>query len=154
MTPNHHQPDDPELHRTLRELPSLRAPEGLIPGVMSAIARRQTAWYRRPATSWPQSLQLAFVAVALLVLGGAVWIALHHLPAFQPVNLQSLFAAPISKLMALSATLEALLNAGSLVGRVAIGPALLIIAAAASVFYLVLFGMGTALWRATRRITN
>jgi hypothetical protein len=121
---------------------------------MAAIARRQKAWYRQPATSWPLPVQLAFAALSLIALGGALWIAVQALSAFQPVDLRTLLAAPLSRITALTATFDALLDAGALVGRVAIGPALLITVAAASVFYLILFGMGTALWRATHRITN
>lgn len=151
---NRPRPDDPELHRSLRELGMLKAPESLIPGVLAAIARRQTAWYRRPATSWPHALQLAFVVCSLAILTGTVVVGSHLLPTFQPVDLRGLLAEPVSRILALFGTLETLLEAGTLIGRVTVGPALFIIAAAASVFYLVLFGLGTAIWRATRQIAG
>lgn len=154
MTQNSNHPDDPELHQMLQDLPSLRAPDSLIGNVMATINQRQVAWYRRPATNWPLSLQLAFAIGSIAVLAGLAWLATGWVPAVDGTQLRDLLVAPVARIVALFGTLETLLRATSLVGRMALGPAILVVIAAFSVFYLVLFGMGTALWRSFTRSSH
>jgi hypothetical protein len=64
---------DPELetfiHRRLRELPDLPAPQTLAPRVLAALQARAQAWWRRAWWDWPLAAQSAFVALALGVAG-------------------------------------------------------------------------------------
>lgn len=151
MTQNHNHRDDPELHQMLQNLPSLRAPDSLIANVMATISRRQVAWYRRPATTWPLSLQLTFAFGSVAILAVLTWLATGGLPSISGIELRDLLAAPVARVIALFGTLETLLRASSLVGRMALGPAVFVVIAICSTFYLVLFGMGTALWRSFSR---
>lgn len=153
MTQNQRN-DDPELHRMLQDLPSLKAPESLISNVMATISQRQMAWYRRPATTWPLSLQLVFAFASIAILTALTWMATDWLPASGGMELRELLIAPIARIVALFGTLETLLRATSLVGRMALGPAVFIVVAICSAFYLVLFGMGTALWRSFVRTSH
>jgi hypothetical protein len=62
-----------QIDRALRELPFPRAPETLVPRVMSAIrARAERAWYRQPWLSWPLAWRIASGATAAIVI--AVWL--------------------------------------------------------------------------------
>lgn len=149
-----HKNDDPELYRMLQELPSLRAPDSLISNVMGTISQRQVAWYRRPATTWPLSLQLVFAVGSITTLAALAWLVTGWIPATNGAELRELLVAPIARIIALFGTLETLLRATSLVGRMALGPAVFIVIAICSAFYLVLFGMGTALWRSFMRTSH
>jgi len=142
-----HQPDDPELHQLLQDIPSLRAPDSLLSNVMASIGQRQAAWCRRPATTWPLGLQLTFGLVSIALLAGLTWLAPGWSPATGGIDLHDLILEPMTRIIAFFGTAETLFRAGSLVGRVTLGPALLVLAALASIFYLALFGMATALWR-------
>jgi hypothetical protein len=144
--------DDPQLHREMRDLPLIKAPDSLIPGVISLIHERRRAWYRRPATTWPRLLQFALVALGLMAFAGITWGTIETIPILKAIDLQELFATPIAKITSLTGTLDTLLRVGTLVGRTAVGPALLALATFGSLFYLILFGAGTALWRSAVRI--
>jgi hypothetical protein len=149
-----HTHDDPDLHQMLQDLPSLRAPDSLIGNVMATISQRQVAWYRRPASTWPLSLQLGFTFGSIAVLAALVWLATGWLPAFNGIELRELLVAPIARIVALFGTLETLIRATSLVGRMALGPAVLVIVAACSALYLAVFGLSTALWRTFARSSH
>ncbi len=132
----------------------IKAPESLIPGVLSLIRKRQLAWYRRPATTWPRPLQVGLILACLMAFAGITWGMIEIMPALRAIELRELFAVPVAKIAALSGTFETLMRIGSLLGRTTIAPAFLIIAAAGSLFYLVLFGAGTAIMRSADRINN
>jgi hypothetical protein len=146
--------EDPQLHRELRAQPMIKAPESLIPSVLSLIRQRQLAWYRRPATTWSRPLQFGLILACLMAFAGITWGTIEIMPALRAIDLRELFAVPVAKIAALSGTFDALMRAGALLGRTTIAPALLIIAAAGSLFYLVLFGAGTAIMRSAVRINN
>jgi hypothetical protein len=146
--------DDPELHRILGDLPSLKAPADLIPNVMSTIRQRQLAWYRRPATSWPPAIQIGAIAAMLGLIAGLLWVFGDRLSGLQTLDLRSLVEVPMAKLIALTGTIEVMLKAFTLIGRTTIGPALLLLTALASISFLALFGMGSALWRAVARVNT
>jgi len=146
--------DDPQLHRELRAQPMIKAPESLIPGVLALISRRQLAWYRRPATTWPRPLQVGLILVCLTAFAGIAWGTIEIMPALRTIDLRELFAVPVAKIASLSGTLDTLMRVGALLGRTTIAPALLIIAAAGSLFYLVIFGAGTAIMRSAVRIND
>jgi len=146
--------DDPQLHRELRDLPLIKAPDSLIPGVISLIHERRRAWYRRPATTWPRLLQFALVGLGLMAFAGITWGTIEIIPILRAIDPQELFATPIAKITSLTGILDTLVRTSALVGRTAVGPALLALATFGSLFYLILFGAGTALWRSTVRISN
>lgn len=154
MTQKQNHPDDPKLHQMLQDLPSLRAPDSLIGNVMATIAQRQVAWYRRPATTWPLSLQLTFAFGSIAMLIALAWLATGWIPAINGAELRDLLVAPVARIVALFGTAETLLRATSLVGRMALGPAVFVVIAVCSAFYLTLFGMGTALWRSFTRASH
>ncbi len=154
MIQKQHQPDDPELHQLLQDIPLLRAPECLLSNVMASIGQHQTAWYRRPATTWTLGLQLTFGLVSIALLAGLTWLATGWVPATDGIDLHDLILEPMTRIIAFFGTAETLFRAGSLVGRVTLGPTLLVVAALTSLFYLVLFGMGTALWRSANRMSS
>ena len=154
MTDSNEHFDDPQLHRELRDLPLIKAPDSLIPGVISLIHERRRAWYRRPATTWPRLLQFALVGLGLMAFGGIAWGTIEIIPILRAIDLQELFATPIAKITSLTGTLDTLVRVGTLVGRTAVGPALLALATFGSLFYLILFGAGTAIWRSAVRISN
>jgi hypothetical protein len=57
------------MHSAFLELPSETAPGTLLPRVMAAASRlRERPWYARSWQTWPQSWQVASLAVCLLVL--------------------------------------------------------------------------------------
>lgn len=58
------------LDRELRRLPAPRAPETLLPRVMSAARQSLVPWYRRPWVTWPVPVQAASVAPLLALLAG------------------------------------------------------------------------------------
>jgi hypothetical protein len=68
------------IHRELRQLPELRAPETLVHRVMLAVhARTRQPWWQRPWLTWPRSMQVTSSAVciaaaaALVYFGAAAW---------------------------------------------------------------------------------
>lgn len=71
----HPDPDlEAALHRELRQLPPLRAPETLAPRVMAVLrARAARPWWQLPWLMWPRAWQTASVVVAAAVLALAIW---------------------------------------------------------------------------------
>jgi hypothetical protein len=59
------------IHRELKDLPELTAPESLIGRVASALERRSAApWYRRSWPTWPVALQAASLALLVILFAG------------------------------------------------------------------------------------
>jgi len=68
------------IHRELRQLPELRAPETLVHRVMLAVhAKERQLWWQRPWLSWPRPMQVTSSAlciaavVALVYFGTGAW---------------------------------------------------------------------------------
>lgn len=58
------------LHRELKQLPPLKAPSSLAPGVMSILAARsRVPWWQRAWWDWPVAAKAAFVVIAIIVAG-------------------------------------------------------------------------------------
>ena len=127
----------------------IKAPESLMADVLASIQKRESAWFRRPAATWPQPLLYMLVLAASV---GIAWGTTEILPALRAVNFQELLATPIARMAALCETFDTLARTVALLGRTTIAPALLVLAGTGSVSFLVLFGAGTALWRSTTRI--
>lgn len=71
---------DPNNHleawadRTLKQLPTRRAPASLAPKVLAAIQRqRALPWYRRPWFTWPKGFQVLSIATLTGLSTGVVW---------------------------------------------------------------------------------
>lgn len=147
-------PWEKRLHEELRQLPELTAPATLLPNVMAAIRARESrvlAWYRRPATTWPPAWRIALGVAALglfALLVAGVQLLWPGLPAWIDSPLLSRIANTVSLVWSTTATL---VDAFSLVVRDSLSPVLLAIAGGACLSYLILFGAGSALWRAAMR---
>jgi hypothetical protein len=60
-----------EIDRQLKALPELEAPNGLVPQVMAALARRQALpWYRQSWSHWPVAFRWSSLAALLALFGG------------------------------------------------------------------------------------
>src|SRR5262245_12551033 len=87
---------DDIVGRSLRRLPSPRAPETLLPRVLAAVAAwAQRPWYERAWFTWPAPLQIGSIAVFVLLAGLALiaWPGVH-------VTLASAISAPAAPLLA------------------------------------------------------
>src|SRR5882672_6398337 len=80
------------IHRELRTLPDLKAPETLVHRVMLAVhARERAVWWQRPWLTWPFGIQLCSLVVLLVSAGlvsylvGAAWDGVNAAPAWQRV---------------------------------------------------------------------
>lgn len=153
-TPPFHHDWEKKLHQQLRNLPDMEAPASLIPNVMAAIRKREAAvraWYRRPATTWPPALQIALGVAALLVFLLGVH-GVHQLTAEASIAANNgpleAFSAQLLKVWSL---IKAVGVTASAIFRVAIGPVLIIVAAAACAAYLALLGLGSVVWRSFLR---
>ena len=64
-------PDDPGLHKLLRELPTPKAPDSLVDRVLSRINERNRAlvWWQQPITRWPMPARGMILGVSALVVG-------------------------------------------------------------------------------------
>jgi hypothetical protein len=130
--------------RALRRLPELRAPDTLLPRVMTAIQMRASLpWYRQPWQAWPAPLRGLSLTVMLGCFGGlclAAW-QLTQLEGVAALGREvgQLFAGVSAFLNVLSALLHsALLVAKKLGTGVIVGCLLLVVAA-----YTTCLGLGS-----------
>ena len=77
---NEHEQLEQLMHRELRKLPELRAPETLVHRVMLAVhAKERQRWWQRPWQTWPLAAQwissamFAAAVVALIYFGAQAW---------------------------------------------------------------------------------
>lgn len=62
------------MHRELRTLPELRAPETLVHRVMLAVhARERRPWWQRPWLTWPAPARVVSAAFSVAALASAVY---------------------------------------------------------------------------------
>jgi hypothetical protein len=98
--------DQPEfagrLHRELRQLPPLKAPQTLIPRVVSAIESKACQpWWKKSWAQWPPLARLFFVLLSAPVAGAILYFAFRlsngmSLETIQPKVVNSFnFLAPV-----------------------------------------------------------
>ncbi len=140
----HLEPEDKlaaALHHELRQLPPHRAPAGLLPRVLAALAAAERrAWWERSWFEWPRAMrQLAGAAtgITLVTLVGAALLLL---------NLDSLLGW-ISSTSETWGLLSALGNALAVLGRAIPTTALLAAGAILAASYLCVIALGTVFFR-------
>lgn len=70
MRPTPESDLEQRLDLEFRRLPPLRAPEDLLPRVMTAVARHaRRPWWMKPAAQWPVPARLAFLAFSTGLVG-------------------------------------------------------------------------------------
>jgi uncharacterized membrane protein len=140
------------LHRQLRQLPDLRAPQTLAPRVMAAIqAKARLAWWRQPFWSWPLLARVGLESLATVGIGLLLWLGWM----LQGTAIGPVAAPPSGKLfMALQSVLELatiLGNAMLVIGRSGLQPWLLVGLGMTMLMYLLCLGAGTTLVRVAYR---
>lgn len=134
------------VHRTLRELPLRRAPPTLESRVLGALERRaELSWWRRSFTHWPLAARAAFlviccVLVRLAFLGGTTAVAGVH-------SLYESGAPAASWARQGVVFMASLWNLGALLMRTSPPTWLCVSIAVCAVLYVVLFGLGAAVYR-------
>jgi len=81
------------IHRELRRLPPLKAPETLVHRVMLAVHEKQRApWWQRSWLAWPVGMQVSSLLILLVSAGivsyllGAAWDGVNVLSVWQRVT--------------------------------------------------------------------
>lgn len=147
-------PDDARLHAALRALPEHRAPDTLIPGVLAAIRAREHAatipapWYHRPATTWPPALRIALGTIAMAVVTALAFIPQLLGIGGETASAGSALARAWDTVLALLGAVRTILSACATAVQGTAGTHWLVGGAAVMFFsYLVLLGIGGAIWR-------
>jgi hypothetical protein len=66
------------IHRELRQLPGLKAPETLVARVLTAIeSRAHQPWWKKSWVNWPSSMRLAFVVGVCALAGGFLYLGIQ-----------------------------------------------------------------------------
>ena len=82
------------IHRELRKLPDLPAPDTLVSRVRSAIAAQaRQPWWQRPLLTWPLAMRVAFIAllVGSLGLAGFYGAEISHGVSFRVSKVRAAF---------------------------------------------------------------
>lgn len=140
------------LHRELKELPPLKAPSSLAPGVMAILAARsRVPWWQRAWWDWPVAAKAAFVIVALLVAGAFSGGGLFLGDGMSNYSLE--VAGRFDFADSILGNFAPLLGAFHRVWQEFAQPFLIYGAIAAGAVYLMFIGVGTACFRfALKRI--
>ena len=136
------------IHRELRKLPDLPAPDTLVSRVRSAIAAQgRQSWWQRPFVTWPLALRVAFIAllVGSLGLAGFYGAEISHGVGFAFQKFAQLF----SSFAPLWEHLVALANAMLILCRAVSSHFLIYAALLLGVMYLACAGIGTLFFRVT-----
>jgi hypothetical protein len=134
----------------LKELPTLKAPAGLVPQVLQALqARTQRPWYLRVWWDWPLAAKAAslVVGVALAVAFGGGSVLLDQQVAVYSEQVTE-YLSPLTGVWELLVTLA---NAVSLLWSYFAAPQLLVGLAVAGVFYVAFLAVGTLFIRSVYR---
>ena len=144
-----HEPDknlERLIHRQLRALPDLSAPNELIPNVLAAIqARALKPWYASPWMTWPITLRLASALLFFGALTAAVVFGRDILH-----SIWQILGNPFSALEPIGQSIVALGNALALVLR-SMQLQLIIAISFFGFLYLTCIGMGTVFFRIVLR---
>ena len=136
------------VHRELRRLPDLQAPETLVHRVMLAVhANERRPWWQRPWLTWPRSAQLISFALCAATVAGLVYVGAVGLRAMGIGSPLDKLWGWISSLAPLWDWLVTLANALALVLQKAGQPYLLIALGVAAAMYLLCLASGTACYR-------
>src|SRR5881392_1404176 len=74
MNEQDEKPLEQLMHRELRKLPELRAPETLVHRVMLAVhAKERQPWWQRPWLSWPRPAQCISSALFAVTVGAVIY---------------------------------------------------------------------------------
>jgi len=136
------------IHRELRQLPPLKAPETLVARVFTAIeSRAHQPWWRKSWMNWPSSMRLAFVVGVCALAIGFLYLGFEfssEVPAGTLITKVSAwfgFLAPLWNIIAaLGNALVLVLRAG---GQLLFWGTLALVAA----MYLTCVGLGTLCYR-------
>jgi hypothetical protein len=136
------------IHRELRQLPPLKAPETLVARVLTAIeSRAHQPWWRKSWINWPSSMRLAFVMGVCVLASGFIYFGFqfsNEVPAsavLTKVSASFGFLAPLWNLTAaLGNALVLVLCAG---GQLLLWGTVAFVAA----MYLTCVGLGTLCYR-------
>ena len=136
------------IHRELRQLPELRAPETLVHRVMLAVhAKARQSWWHRPWLTWPFGMQLLSLALLLVSVGlisylaGAAWGGLNL------ASLSGRIVESFAWLKPIQETVSALAGAVGVLLRVVGQQFLLIGTVLVIMAYLACVGLGTVCFR-------
>jgi hypothetical protein len=71
MNPDRDKQLEAAIHRELKALPELRAPDLLVSSVLAALGQRSmNSWYRRSWQTWTKSLRWGYLVVGMLLFCG------------------------------------------------------------------------------------
>src|SRR5207249_1031783 len=136
------------IHRELRKLPELRAPETLVHRVMLAVhAKERRPWWQRPWLTWPRPAQLISFVLCAATVAGLVYAGAEGWRATgigSPLDKLGQWMSSLTPLLGWLATLA---NAATLVLQRGGQQFLLIGLAVAGSMYLLCVATGTACYR-------
>lgn len=148
MSSDYQKQLEEQIHRELRDLPELSAPETLMSRVMAVVESREVLpWYRQPWIQWPVVPRAAALAGLLGLFALVTFVfwkisVAEVLPAVHQITTRS-----ASGFEMVWNTLNALLEAGMLVAK-HLGTGFLIACLVVSAFsYLACIGLGTMVAR-------
>ena len=148
MNPHDEQKLERLIHRTLRELPSRKAPATLEERVMAEIARRAALpWYRQSFAHWPIAVRAVFVLGCAATVG-AIWSAtLWAAGGFEVAQLRVALASQLGWIESARALAGAVASFCEIVLRNI--PALWLYGTltVAGALYATFFGLGAAAYR-------
>lgn len=137
------------VHRALREQPTYRAPASLESRVFAAIAARSEApapWWQVGWQAWPLAPRVAVLTTSVLVLAAIAWVMLHGGEVAAQASTGSWVENNVPWLASLSALVETLVRAVSLLTR-GVQPYILPLCLTIGLGYIALIGLGTSLFR-------
>jgi len=144
MSDQEHSELERAIHRELRGLPEVKAPETLVHRVMLAVhARERAPWWQRSWLTWPFGFQLCSLVVLLVSAGlvsylvGAAWDGMGASSLWQRTVASFSWLQPFQEIGL------ALLNAILLLARAVNQNLILAGAAVVTAAYLACVGLGT-----------
>lgn len=136
------------IHRELRQLAELRAPETLVHRVMLAVhAKARQSWWRQPWLTWPLGMRVLSLAVLMASVGLVSYLAGTAWEGLSPLSPSGKIIESFTWIKPIWDTVSALVGAVAVLLRV-VGQQFLLIASALLVMvYLACVGIGTVCFR-------